>query len=190
MVFATPAMADDILRSALTAAEAGDEALRCVLEELPAAIYVTDAEGFVTFFNSACVDFAGRTPKVGRDRWCVAGKLFTEDGEYLPHDRCPMAVAVQTRQRVRGVFAVAERPDGSRVKFLPYPTPLFGHDDEFLGTINILIDVTDSRQADFLEQQAQKCRRLALTVLDRKVLHTLNQMAEEYETKARALRGS
>src|SRR5581483_12324406 len=128
MVHTTPAMADDILRSALTAAEAGEEALRRVLEELPAAIYITDADGFVTFFNSACVDFAGQTPKVGSDRWWVTGKLFTEDGEYLPHDRCPMAVAVQTRQRVRGVFAVAERPDGSRVKFLPYPTPLFGHD--------------------------------------------------------------
>jgi hypothetical protein len=35
-----------------------------------------------------------------------------------------MAVAVRERRAVRGVQAVAERPDGTHVDFRPHPTPL------------------------------------------------------------------
>ena len=85
-----------------------------VLGEVDAPIYVTDEEGFVTYFNRACVGFSGREPAVGKDRWCVTWKLFTADGDYLPHDQCPMAVAIKTEKLIRGVTAVAARPDGTR----------------------------------------------------------------------------
>src|SRR3954468_6581231 len=45
--------------------------LRDLLEALPAAIYLTDAEGRITFYNQAAVALAGRRPEVGQDRWCV-----------------------------------------------------------------------------------------------------------------------
>jgi hypothetical protein len=64
-------------------------------------------------------NFAGRTPAVGRDRWCVTWKPYTDEGEFLPHDECPMAVAIKTKFAVRGVTAVAERPDGTRVNSGP-----------------------------------------------------------------------
>lgn len=54
-----------------------------MLQALPAAIYTTDAEGRITFFNQACIDFAGRTPKVG-EMWCVTWKLYLPDGTPLP----------------------------------------------------------------------------------------------------------
>ena len=56
-----------------------EKQFRDLLQALPAAIYTTDAEGRITFFNRACIDFAGRTPKIG-DMWCVTWKLFTPDG--------------------------------------------------------------------------------------------------------------
>jgi hypothetical protein len=46
------------------------------------------------------------------------------DGTPLPHDQCPMAIALKENRPVRGVEAVAERPDGTRVPFIPFPTPL------------------------------------------------------------------
>jgi len=68
-----------------------------VLDKLAAPIYLTDSEGTLTYFNDACVNLAGRTPRVGTDKWCVTWKIYTTDGEYLAHDSCPMAVAIRER---------------------------------------------------------------------------------------------
>jgi PAS domain S-box-containing protein len=184
---ASPLTADRILHMATEAVRRGEDSLLSALDQLPAAIYVTDPAGFITYYNPACIDFAGRVPTVGRDRWCVTWKLYTEDGAFLPHEQCPMAVAILEKRSVRGVTAVAERPDGSRVNFMPCPTPIFGPDGNLLGAVNILIDVTDSRQADFLRSQARRCRRLAISVGDQRTADTLTLMADEYEQKANKL---
>jgi hypothetical protein len=52
-----------------------------------------------------------------------------------------MAVAIHEDRRVRGVTAVAERPDGTRVHFRPFPTPLHDAYDNLVGAVNVLIDV-------------------------------------------------
>jgi PAS domain-containing protein len=181
---ASPATANRVLHIATEAAQSGEESLLAALDRLPAAIYVTDPDGLITYYNAACIDFAGRVPALGRDRWCVTWKLYTEDGAFLPHDQCPMAVAILEKRSVRGVTAVAERPDGSRVNFMPYPTPIFDAEGKLLGAVNMLIDVTDSRRADFLRSQARKCRRLAHSVCDQQTADTLTLMAAEYEQKA------
>jgi PAS domain-containing protein len=137
------AVADQILRIAVNTVRTADHAQFLVLDLLPVAIYVTDADGFLSYFNPACIEFAGRRPAVGRDRWCVSWKLYTNEGQFLPHDQCPMARAIQTRQIVRGVTAIAERPNGSRVGFLPFPTPVIDASDELLGAVNILVAVAD-----------------------------------------------
>jgi PAS domain-containing protein len=178
-----------MLHMATEAVQSGEDSLLSALDQLPSAIYVTDPYGLVTYYNAACIDFAGRVPTVGRDRWCVTWKLYTEDGAFLPHDRCPMAVAILEKRPVRGVTAVAERPDGSRVNFMPYPTPIFDSAGKLSGAVNILIDVTDSRRADFLRSQARKCRRLAISVCDQQTADTLTLMAAEYEQQADELGG-
>jgi len=183
-----PATPEEIVGAARVAARHGPAELHAVLAALPAPIYLTDAEGWITFYNQACIDFAGRTPSLGEDRWCVTWRLYREDGTFLPHDQCPMAVAVRERREVRGAVALAERPDGTRVMFAPYPTPLVGEDGEIAGTVNILIDVTDHRQAGALRAQAMRCRRLASSLTDRQAAKTLLLMAGEYDEKARALR--
>jgi hypothetical protein len=98
-----------------------------------------------------------------------------------------MAVAILERRPVRGASAVAERPDGSRINFVPYPTPIFDGEGSFLGAINVLVDVTDAKQAALSRQRAERCRRLALAVGDRQTAETLTQLAAEYEDKARKL---
>ena len=60
---------------ALGAARKGEAVLHALLNDLPAPIYLTDADGWVTFFNRACIDFAGRTPIPGKDRWCVTWRM-------------------------------------------------------------------------------------------------------------------
>lgn len=178
---------EEMLNAALTAVGADDDTLREALDDLPAPIYTTDGNGWITFFNKACVEFSGRTPIAGKDRWCVSWKLYTASGEPIDHADCPMAAAIREGREVRGMTAVAERPDGTRVTFRPYPTPLFDDTGHVIGAVNMLIDITDRRQIDHLHDQAERCRRLSLCVTDRQTLDTLVLMAEEYDEKARSL---
>ncbi len=121
---------------------------RDILEALPAAVYTTDADGRITFYNQAAVDLAGTQPRLGVDEWCVTWRLFRPDGTPLPHDECPMAVALQSGEPVRGAEAVAERPDGSRVPFVPYPTPLRDDRGNVVGAVNMLVDISDRKQSE------------------------------------------
>ena len=178
---------EELVGLALAAAAGGGRALHSVVAALTAPIYVTDADGWIIFYNQACIDFAGRTPTLGEDRWCVTWKLYGEDGSFLPHEDCPMAVAIKEKRAVRGAVAAAERPDGTRVMFTPYPTPLIGEDGDVVGAVNILIDVTDRRQAGALRAQAMRCRRLAQSLTDQQAVETLLVMAGEYDAKAQSL---
>jgi PAS domain-containing protein len=184
-----PADPDEILSLAILTMRQDRGSLATVLEQLSVPIYVTDTDGVVIAFNRACIDFAGRTPIPGEDKWCVTWRLYDEKGMPLAHDCCPMAVAIQQRRPVRGVVAVAERPDGKRVLFMPYPTPIFDGEGVLIGAINLLMDVSDKRQADALRAQARRCRRLAQSIMDQRTIDTLLLMANEYEEKAGTLSG-
>lgn len=59
-----------------------------------------------------------------------------------------MAVAIRERRPVRGVEAVAERPDGTRIRFIPHPTPVFDDEGQLVGAVNLLLDITDRRNLD------------------------------------------
>jgi PAS domain S-box-containing protein len=178
------AMADEMLQTAVKAVYHGDEVLLQTLDELPAAIYVTCAKGVITHYNRACIAFAGRTPRIGQDNWCVTWKLYTEDGQFLPHDRCPMAFAIRERRAVRGIEAVAERPDGTRVSFRPYPTPLLDEAGNLIGAVNLLMDVTARKQAQARRAQAVRCRLLANLAGDEQTTRSLASMAAEYDDEA------
>jgi PAS domain-containing protein len=72
-----------------------------LLKLLPVAIYMTDAEGFITFYNEAAAEFWGRRPVLNRDRWSGSFRLYALDGSELPHDGGPVALTLKTGQPVR-----------------------------------------------------------------------------------------
>ena len=113
-----------------------------LLDALPVAVYTTDAEGRITYFNEAAVELWGNRPPLGSSKWCGSWKIYWPDGRPLPHDECPLAVTLKTGEPVRGVEAIAERPDGTRVNFLPYPTPLREGSGRVTGAINLVMDIT------------------------------------------------
>lgn len=143
--------------------------LQDLLAAIPAAIYTTDATGGITYYNEAAVEFAGRRPVLGADRWCLSWKLYWPDGTPLPHDQCPMAIALKEGRPVRGKEAVAERPDGTRVPFIPFPTPLRDAEGKVVGAINMLVDVSERRQAE--TQQ-----RLLLRELNHRVKNNMQML--------------
>ncbi len=137
-----------------------------LLEALPAAVYTTDAAGRITYFNQACVELAGRVPTLGSDEWCVTWRLYHPDGRPLPHDECPMAVALKENRPIRGAEAIAERPDGTRVPFIPYPTPLRDASGNLVGAVNMLVDISERKKAEELQ-------RLLVEELNHRVKNTL-----------------
>jgi PAS domain S-box-containing protein len=119
-----------------------------LLDALPVAVYMTDADGRITYYNEAAADLWGCRPQVGSSQWCGSWRLFWPDGRPLPHDECPMAVSLKEGRPVRGVEAIAERPDGTRVRFMPYPTPLRDASGRVTGGINLLTDVTERHASE------------------------------------------
>jgi PAS domain S-box-containing protein len=137
----------------LDGSAAASESWRQLLEALPAAVYTTDASGRITFFNGAAVELAGRRPELGGGLWCVSWRLCRSDGTPLPHDECPMAIALRDDRPVRGVEVIAERPDGTRINLLPHPTPLHDSSGALVGAVNVLVDITERKQAEEVIRQ-------------------------------------
>jgi PAS domain S-box-containing protein len=119
-----------------------------LLDALGVAVYTTDAEGRLDAYNEAAVALWGWRPPLGDARWCGSWRLRLPDGTPLPHDECPMAVALKEGRPVRGVEAIAERPDGTHVPFIPYPTPLRDEAGTLTGAVNVLVDISSRHAAE------------------------------------------
>ncbi len=146
------------LRRAGEALGRQDGYFRTVLDALPTAVYITDAAGLITYYNDAAADLWGHRPQLGKAQWCGSWKLYWPDGRLLPHDQCPMAMALREGRPVRGIEAVAERPDGVRVPFIPYPTPFYDDSGALIGAVNMLVDITNRKRAE--EQQKLLLREM------------------------------
>lgn len=128
-------------------------AVEAILEALPEAIYTTDAEGLITFYNQAAIALWGVVPELGKSAFCGSWRLFWPDGTPLPHSECPMALALSEKRAVRGMSVIAERPDGTRIPFLAFPTPICDADGNLLGAVNMLVDIADRIAADEAAQR-------------------------------------
>jgi PAS domain S-box-containing protein len=148
---------------------------RDLLDALPVAIYTTDPAGRITFFNQAAAEFAGRRPEIGSDEWCVTWRLYWPDGRPMAYDECPMARALKEDRPIRGGEAIAERPDGTRVPFMAYPTPLHDPSGRLVGAVNMLVDITTAKEVDgarsllneMLEQHVEERTRQLTEALTR-----------------------
>lgn len=145
-----------------------NERARYVVESLGVALYTTDANGVITFYNEEAAALWGRRPEVGVDTWHGAAQLFRPDGRPLPFEQCPLALALSERRIVRGHELIMERADGSRIDFIPYPTPILDSDGTLLGAVNVLVDITSRKQAERALREREGV--LAATLSDREAL--------------------
>jgi PAS domain S-box-containing protein len=179
--------------SATLEAGLGQDALRTrerqwreVLQALPVAVYMTDAQGRIVFYNEAAAELWGVRPELGTSEFCGSWKLYWPDGTPLPHDQCPMALALKQGRSNRGMAAVAERPDGTRIPFLPYPTPLRDENGVLIGALNTLIDLSELKRS---EESAQRLASVVESSHDAIVSKDLNGIITSWNRSAERLFG-
>ena len=159
-----------------------------LVDDLPVAVYMIDAAGKITYFNQAAADFWGQRPEIGKDEWCGAWKLYWADGTPLPHDQCPMAMALKQKKPIRGLEMIAERRDGTRVPVIPYPTPLFDENGVLTGAVNLVIDISERKKIEHALQQRRDEQAALYQFTDQ--LHRAEHPADIYESALDAITGA
>ncbi len=122
--------------------------LRELLGALPAAIYVTDADGRVTYCNQSAVDLWGVEPRLGQDKWSDLAKFYHADGSPMALADCPTEIALKQGQTQRGREALIERKDGTRIPIAPYPIPLRDESGAITGVVNMTLDISERKKAE------------------------------------------
>jgi PAS domain S-box-containing protein len=140
-------------REAERAIRHSEQSLKDLIEALPGAVYTTDAAGLITSYNPAAAEIWGREPKLGAESYSGSWRMQLPDGTPLPHDECPMAVALKENRPIRGAEAVVVRPDGVLVPLLVYPTPLRDASGKVTGAVNMLVDITERKRAEALAER-------------------------------------
>jgi PAS domain S-box-containing protein len=149
-------------KQAEAALRQSERRFRRLLDNLPAGGYTCDAHGYITYFNRRAVELWGREPKLNDpvDRYCGSFKLFSTDGSPIVHEQCWMALALRDRRDYNGQEIVVERPDGTRRIALAHANPFHDEAGNVIGAVNILVDVTAHREAEWALNRSEAQLRL------------------------------
>jgi PAS domain S-box-containing protein len=125
---------------------------RRLLDRLPAAAYLCDADGLITYYNARAAELWGRQPQLNEptDRFCGAFRLYAPDGTPIDHAECWMALALRDGREYNAQEIVIERPDGSRLIALAHANPFRDEFGRVRGAVNVLFDITERHRAEEL----------------------------------------
>jgi PAS domain S-box-containing protein len=138
----------DLLSALGASSTASSNRFRDLIDALPVAVFMTDVEGRLTYFNAAARRLFRRPLTLGVDKWSEAWKVLLPDGTPLPHEKCPIALALKGLEPPVGLELMGERPDGTRVWHTPSAAALRDATGRLVGAINIISELSDRRSAN------------------------------------------
>ena len=154
---ATPSLLDTILR-----------APESLIDVLPVATFVCDAQGTILHYNRRAVEIWGREPKPGDTHEFFSAKSKYYDANGTPTRTSLLSTVLATGLPVRDIERRVERPDGSTIVVAVNIEPLCNARGELVGAVHCMVDVSDrGRMTAALEESRRHAReqeqRLAAT---------------------------
>jgi PAS domain S-box-containing protein len=156
-------LAEDAVQTSEALRES-EERYRQLANLLPVAVYTCNAAGVITYYNPQAARLWGRAPKPGDtdERFCGSEQMLLPGGLVLPHDQCPMAVALRDGSSFREQAVDIRRPDGSQISVRVNIDPITDSSGRIVGAINVFHDVTDlNRTEQALRESEERFRMLA-----------------------------
>ncbi|MDQ3511219.1 MAG: PAS domain-containing protein [Pseudomonadota bacterium] len=135
-----------------------------MLDPLPVAAYVCDADGLIIYFNPKAEELWGRCPALNdeEDRFCGSFRVFSSEGVALIHVESWMALAIRNRCKYHGHEILVERSDGSRIPVVAYATPMLDEQGRVLAGINMLVDLGERERWDRMLRNASASQNAAM----------------------------
>jgi PAS domain S-box-containing protein len=155
-----------------------EERFRNMAEHAPVMMWMTDPSGAFIYLNRRWSEFTGQSAEaaLGFGGWEA---LHADDRE---KSRRIFFAANEAREPSRIEYRL-RRSDGAYRWALSAAGPRFGDDNEFLGYIGSIIDITDRKEAEQILQQANEIleQRVAAVVAERAEAEAQLRQAQKME---------
>ena len=118
-----------------------------ILDLLPIATFISDAQGAILQYNRRAAELWGRAPRPGQthDNFIQGARFWEADG--TPVTRSLRAEVMATGKPLRNVERTVERVDGARIAISVNIDPLFNADGDVVGAVHCIQDITERRRA-------------------------------------------
>jgi len=144
--------------------EESEQRYRELIENLPVATYSCDAAGHILIYNKAAAILWGQEPEIEKDLWCGSWKIYSKNGNPLPVDLSPMAIALKEGRKITDQKIIVERPNGDKLNVVLYSVPFIDSLGRVTGAVNVLIDITARKKAKQLLKESEiKYRQIVET---------------------------
>lgn len=141
-------------RQAERALRESEERFWHMADNAPVMVWVSDADGACTFISRAWYEFTGQTPQTG------LGEGWTD--AIHPDDRAAAYHAFKEAMAARTAFQTHYRlirRDGAAREMLSSATPRFGLENQFMGFIGSVMDVTEQREREAALRKSERLYR-------------------------------
>lgn len=150
------------------------------LELIPVGVYVVERNGIIHGYNRRAAELWGRYPRRDdpQERFCGSARMFTPDGQPLPHDQSPVADVLSDGVARSDLEVMMQRPDGSRINVSLNIGPLRDATGKLIGAVCCFQDITERRRFEDELTRAKEAAEAANRAKD----HFLAQLSHELRT--------